>query len=124
MRSRSAGRRPRGALPELCAQGRIADRRRFPGRNIGRKFRRASPFIPPTPAELAPYFPDLEILEFVGRGGMGMVFRARQKHLDRLVALKILLPSVGKDPAFADRFGREARAMAMLSHSRDTRHGL
>ena len=71
---------------------------------------------PPTPEELAPLFPDLEILALVGRGGMGVVYKARQKRLDRLVALKILSPSVGKDPAFADRFAREARAMAMLGH--------
>ncbi len=73
-------------------------------------------YVPPTPAELAPYFPDLEILELVGRGGMGVVYKARQKRLDRLVALKILAPKIGQDPAFAERFAREARAMAMLSH--------
>ena len=71
---------------------------------------------PPTPAELAAYFPDLEILELVGRGGMGVVYKARQKRLDRLVALKILSPKIAQDPAFAERFAREARAMAMLSH--------
>ena len=47
---------------------------------------------------------------------MGVVYKARQKHLDRLVALKILSPAIGQDPAFAERFQREARAMAMLSH--------
>ena len=73
-------------------------------------------YAPPTPAELAAYFPDLEILELVGRGGMGVVYKARQKRLDRLVALKILSPKIGQDPAFAERFAREARAMAMLSH--------
>ncbi len=76
----------------------------------------AADAVPPTPTELAAYFPDLDILELVGRGGMGVVYKARQKHLDRLVALKILAPSVGKDPAFAERFTREARALAMLSH--------
>jgi uncharacterized protein (TIGR03067 family) len=73
-------------------------------------------FTPPTPAELAPLFPDLEILELLGRGGMGVVYKARQKRLDRLVALKILAPRIGQDPAFAERFLREARAMAMLNH--------
>jgi len=73
-------------------------------------------FVPPTPAGLAPCFPDLEILELVGRGGMGMVYKARQKRLDRFVALKILSPKIGQDPAFAERFAREARAMAMLNH--------
>ena len=71
---------------------------------------------PPTPEEIAAYFPDLEVLELVGRGGMGVVYKARQKRLDRLVALKILAPTIGQDPAFAERFAREARAMAMLSH--------
>lgn len=73
-------------------------------------------YVLPTPAELAPHFPDLEILELIRRGGMGVVYKARQKRLDRLVALKILLPKIGQDPAFAERFAREARAMAMLSH--------
>jgi eukaryotic-like serine/threonine-protein kinase len=73
-------------------------------------------FVPPSPEELAPRFPDLEILQFIGRGGMGIVYKARQKHLDRLVALKILLPAIATDAAFAERFAREARAMAMLSH--------
>ncbi len=73
-------------------------------------------YIPPTPLELAPLFPELEILELVGHGGMGVVYRARQKQLDRCVALKILSPKIASDPAFADRFVREARAMAKLSH--------
>ena len=70
----------------------------------------------PTPAELAPNFPQLEILECLGRGGMGVVYQARQPQLDRLVALKILAPERVTDPRFADRFLREARALARLNH--------
>jgi len=73
-------------------------------------------FVPPTVAELAPLFPQLEILELIGKGGMGAVYKARQKQLDRLVALKILPPGIGNDPAFAERFTREARALAKLNH--------
>lgn len=72
----------------------------------------------PTLAELASRFPDLEIMEMIGKGGMGAVYKARQKSLDRLVALKVLSPAVGRDPAFAERFSREAKALAKLSHPR------
>ncbi len=73
-------------------------------------------FVAPAPADLAPYFPQLEILELVGQGGMGAVYKARQTKLDRLVALKILPPEWGSDPAFAERFTREGRALARLNH--------
>jgi protein kinase-like protein len=68
------------------------------------------------PEALAALFPQLEIQQLLGRGGMGVVYRARQLHLDRLVALKLLPRESGKDPAFAERFGREARALARLMH--------
>jgi predicted Ser/Thr protein kinase len=71
---------------------------------------------PPTPAELASRFPQLEILELLGRGGMGAVYKARQIALGRVVALKILPPALGNAPAFSDRFAREARALAQLNH--------
>ena len=73
-------------------------------------------FVPPTVEALAKLFPQLEILEFIGQGGMGAVYKARQPGLDRLVALKILPPRAGDDPGFAERFTREARALARLSH--------
>ena len=76
----------------------------------------ASGFVPPSLAEMAQKFPQLEILELLGKGGMGAVYKARQPGLDRLVAVKILPPEVGQDPAFAERFTREARALARLSH--------
>src|SRR5262249_54172793 len=73
--------------------------------------------IAPVPAAAAP--PDLpgyEILAELGRGGMGGVYMARQTKLDRLVAVKVLPQETGTDPAFAERFGREARALAKLNH--------
>jgi predicted Ser/Thr protein kinase len=69
-----------------------------------------------TPAELASHFPQLEIMELLGKGGMGAVYMARQPHLDRFVALKVLPPETARDPAFAERFAREARALARLNH--------
>jgi tRNA A-37 threonylcarbamoyl transferase component Bud32 len=77
-----------------------------------------SRFTPPEPAELAKQFPQLEIIELLGQGGMGAVYKARQKQLDRLVALKILPPEVGQTEAFAERFTREARSLAKLNHPR------
>jgi len=73
-------------------------------------------FVPPEPEELARQFPQLEILEMLGQGGMGVVYKARQRQLDRLVALKILPPQIGLNEAFAERFTREARSLAGLSH--------
>ena len=70
----------------------------------------------PAPGDLAKYFPQLEIVECLGRGGMGVVYKARQPRLNRLVALKILAPEREKDPAFAGRFEKEAQALARLSH--------
>jgi len=73
----------------------------------------------PSPAEIANLFPQFEILECLGRGGMGVVYKARQPKLDRLVALKLLLPrheAPAADAAFAERFAREARALARLGH--------
>jgi predicted Ser/Thr protein kinase len=73
-------------------------------------------FVSPSLEELAPLFPSLEIQACIGKGGMGVVYRARQKELDRVVALKILPPGIGRDPSFAERFSREARALAKLNH--------
>lgn len=70
----------------------------------------------PTRAEIAASFPQLEIIELIGQGGMGFVFKARQPKLERLVALKILPQALAADPAFAERFSREGRLLARLNH--------
>jgi tRNA A-37 threonylcarbamoyl transferase component Bud32 len=70
----------------------------------------------PSPAELAAHFPNLDILEYLGRGGMGVVYKARQKSLNRLVALKLLAPERVGDERFAQRFAKEAQALAALNH--------
>lgn len=61
-------------------------------------------------------FPHLEIERTLGQGGMGIVFLARQRHLDRPVALKIIAPEIAGNPTFAERFSREARTTARLNH--------
>ena len=71
---------------------------------------------PPSPAELAPHFPQYEVLELIGRGGMGAVYKARQKGLDRLIAIKVLATDASADASFSERFAREARALARLNH--------
>ena len=103
---------PAGALAGLCPacllkQGAAPDTATQP---------EARSFEPPPVADLARLFPQLEIVAFLGKGGMGAVYKARQPALDRFVALKILPARGGDDPGFADRFTREARALARLSH--------
>ncbi|EEF58027.1 serine/threonine-protein kinase [Pedosphaera parvula] len=75
-----------------------------------------SAFVPPTVEQIAKLFPQFEINELLGHGGMGAVYKARQPRLDRWVALKILAPERQTDPQFAERFEREARALAWLNH--------
>jgi serine/threonine protein kinase len=58
-----------------------------------------------------------EVESLLGRGGMGVVYKALQVNLDRHVALKILSPHLGPDASFVRRFMREARAIAKLDHS-------
>jgi serine/threonine-protein kinase len=57
-----------------------------------------------------------EILGLLGKGGMGVVYRALDPLLEREVALKIMLPQVAEDPEQKQRFEREARAVARLNH--------
>ncbi|MBW3539779.1 MAG: serine/threonine protein kinase, partial [Planctomycetes bacterium] len=57
-----------------------------------------------------------EILECLGQGAMGSVYKARDSQLDRLVAIKVPRFAAGEDPTLLERFYREARAAAALSH--------
>ncbi len=77
---------------------------------------RGAPFAAPTVAHLSALFPALEIVELLGAGGMGAVYKARQEGLDRIVALKILPEEFAHDVKFALRFTREARTLAKLNH--------
>lgn len=66
--------------------------------------------------ELQPWFPQLELLECLGRGGMGVVYKVRQRSLNRIAALKLLAPERVADATFAQHFTREAQALAALNH--------
>jgi serine/threonine protein kinase len=80
--------------------------------------RPTDPTAPPEELPLKPgqTFRGMEILDLLGRGGMGVVYKARQPALDRLVALKILPKRFALDPDFQGRFIREAKALGSLSH--------
>ena len=70
----------------------------------------------PTLAEIAKHFPQFELLECLGRSDMGVVYKASQPKLNRIVALKILAPQKVAEPGFAERFQCEAQALARLNH--------
>src|SRR5262249_48065049 len=74
-----------------------------------------SPPSPAAPAEL-PTITGYEILECLGEGGMGRVFKARHRRLHRLVALKVIRNERLANPEAVRRFQREARVAARLTH--------
>ena len=80
----------------------------------------AAPFqwTPPPVESVADLLPESEILGILGYGGMGAVYKARQKTLGRMVAIKLLPPEVSSDDGYRRRFLREARLMAHLTHPR------
>lgn len=76
--------------------------------------RRVAPL--PISTEFSSLFPDLEILRQVGQGGMGTVFKAREKAGGRLVALKVLAPFLAGNDSYVRRFFREAKNLRLLNH--------
>ncbi|WP_367870556.1 protein kinase [Luteolibacter sp. Populi] len=76
----------------------------------------ADPFEAPSIEHLAELLPAYEFEAFIAKGGMGAVYKARQRSLDRDVAIKILPREFGEDPEFVASFETEAKAMARLNH--------
>lgn len=72
--------------------------------------------IPPDLSQVAELLPHLEVLSYLGGGGMGAVFRACQPELGREVAVKLLPPDLAADPLWCERFRTEARVAALLDH--------
>jgi len=73
-------------------------------------------FEAPQVEDLQDLLPTYEIIDFIAKGGMGAVYRARQISLDREVAIKILPSEFGENEDFRKGFEAEARAMARLNH--------
>ncbi len=107
---------PSGAPQGLCPACLLAEGLKTNTAGYTERSQQIARWSPPSVEQLGPLFPELDILELIGRGGMGAVYKAREKQLDRLVALKILPPEIARAEAFAQRFAREAQAMARLSH--------
>jgi formylglycine-generating enzyme required for sulfatase activity/predicted Ser/Thr protein kinase len=96
---------PAGGDPSVCKHCQAG----LAGPTGERHFDEVDPLIGQTLGEF-------EILELVGRGGMGTVYKACQGSLDRFVAVKVLSDSLSVDDSYVARFSREARAAAAVSH--------
>jgi serine/threonine protein kinase len=107
---------PPTALEGICPECMLKAGFATQGEESGDVYAAKTIVAPPPASEIAKLFPQLEIIEALGRGGMGAVYKARQARLDRFVALKILSPERQLDPQFAERFEREARTLARLNH--------
>src|ERR1700688_1904144 len=108
---------PTGLCPRCLMAMNMATQTDVAGETCSPGAKPVSP-LPNTPAPdaIAKFFPQLEIIECLGRGGMGVVYKARQPRLNRLVALKILAREKEQDAQFTERFTREAQALARLNH--------
>lgn len=75
------------------------------------------PTVPAPPSLVGTSFDGYDLVAELGRGGMGVVYKANQKSLDRFVAIKMLLGDAAQDPVRLARFLTEARASASLNHA-------
>lgn len=73
-------------------------------------------FIPPSIEEIAALLPAYDVISFIAKGGMGAVYMANQRSLDRMVAIKILPRAFGSDQIFREAFEQEAKSMAKFNH--------
>ncbi len=89
---------------------------RSPGTAVGLAFTMGDLEQDPLDGVRAALAGEYEILRLLGRGGMASVYLARERSLDRLVALKVLAPDLAARPAFRARFEREAAMAAQLQH--------
>lgn len=101
---------PGGLCPQCVFQ--MASQGTDAGLPAGSKGRVEEPSL----ASVRSAFPELEVIERLGAGGMGVVFKARDSKLDRWVALKVLPERLAADPTFVERFQREAKLLARLNH--------
>jgi serine/threonine protein kinase len=99
---------PEGLCPKCLMAGALEPTQH----PTGARERRPAPDL----ATVCAAFPQFEIIQLIGQGGMGAVYKARQPQLDRFVALKLLAPATTSDARFAERFQQEARTLARLSH--------
>lgn len=106
---------PAGLCP-VCAIGLARSKPRNAADLPTRAFSGEESEDAPSPEMLTRLLPQFQVEELIGIGGMGAVYRARQPKLDRPVALKIMSSQFARQPAFAERFAREARTLARLNH--------
>lgn len=121
LRLRSAGDTATAIEPdereELVAQARSRSGVHVvPGDGVGLPAANAPPAEQPVAEAGTPAIPGYEIIETIGSGAMGTVYKAHQVSMDRAVALKVVAPELSEDDEFMKRFLREARISGSLNH--------